>query len=301
MRRVPTGYGAGGFGGGAFDLRPSRGATILMGATVLLTLTATSLEASRAWLLLLPSKLPMPTALVGNSLVAAPGSLFNVVLFAAIAGFLFQDQVRSWWAHKRVELVLTSVGVLVGLYLLGTAMGVPGLGYGLGVSLLVLAWFGTAVERHWGMKRLLLFSLFVVLGANAVGGLLYWQWPSLISAATSQAGTPVNGNHALSDALLTAWCLMFGRRRLAVLNIEARKLVWVLVAINVLNFLFMGRIAALMGLTGIAMAWLLINGGLSPRALVDRFKLWLIERRLAKRRARFKVIDGGKTLHKRPC
>lgn len=298
MRRTPTGSGAGGFGGGAIELRPTRGTTILMGTLVFLTLAVVALPALRPWLMLAPSKLPMPTALVANTFVAAPSTLFNVVLFMAIAGFLFQERVRLWWATKRVELVLAGLGTLVGLYLVGQALGVPGLGYGIGVALLVVGWFGTAVERHWGMKRTLLFCLWVVLAANTVGALVYWAWPSMALAAASQGGAPVNGTQPLSDALLTAWCLMFGRMRLAFLNIEARKLVWVLVAINVLNFLFVGRLSGVMGLTAIATAWLLISGGYRPRNVLDRFKLWLIDRRLAKRRSRFQVIDGGKTLHR---
>jgi hypothetical protein len=234
---------------------------------------------------------------VTNSFVAAPTSLINVIIFVAIAGFLFQDRVRFWWQQKRVELVLVSVAILVGLYLLGLALNAPGLGYGLGVALLVLAWFGTAVELQWGMKRTLVFSLFVVLGANAVGGLLYWQWPGLIAAATGNGLAPVNGTHALSDALLTAWCLMFGNARLAVFNIEARKLVWVLVAINVLNFLFAGRLSAMMGLAAIGIAWLLINGRIHPSSWYDRMRLWWLERKLARRKSRFKVIDGGRSVH----
>ncbi len=298
MRRLPTGFGAGGFGGGAIELRPTRGASILMGTVVFLTLAVVALPTLRPWLMLMPGKLPMPTALVANTFVAAPSSLFNVVLFMAIAGFLFQERIRVWWATKRVELVLAAGGILVALYLLGQALGVPGLGYGIGVALLVLAWFGTAVERHWGMKRTLLFSLWVVLAANVVGGLLYWAWPSLVSAAASKGAAPTNGTQPISDGLLTAWCLMFGHMRLAFLNIEARKLVWVLVAINVLNFLFVGRLSGLMGLTAIATAWFLISGTYRPRNVVDRLRLWLIDRRLAKRRSRFQVIDGGKTLHR---
>ncbi len=253
----------------------------------------------RPWLLIRSDAAPLPTALLSNTFVAAPGSILNLVIFAVIAGFLFQDRVRAWWHTKRVELVLAVVGVAVALHLVGVLLGVKDLGYGLGTSLLVLAWFGTAVERTWGEQRLLLFSLWIVLATNAMGGLLWWAWPAASAPAVSGGtGAPPWGTHALADALLTAWCLMFGRARLAFLNIEARKLVWVLVAINLLNFLFVGRLSGLMGLAGIWVTWLLISGTWRPSVLLDRFRLWRLERLHARRKSKLKVIDGGRTLHR---
>lgn len=295
MRRAQT-YGSGG-GAGGLAMKPTQGATILMGAVVLLTLAASTVPALLPWLTLRPGALSLPTALVANTFVAAPASLINLVIFMAILGFFFQDRVRYWWAQKRVEFVLGCLAILVGLHLVGLALNTPGLGYGLGVALLLLAMFGTAVELQWGMKRTLLFSLFVLLAANIVGAFLFWQWPGLMAAATGKGVAPVNGTHPLSDGLLTAWCLMHGRMRLAMLNIEARKLVWVLVAINVLNFLFAGRLSAMMGLTAIGTAWLLIHGNIHPATWYDRFRLWQLERKHERRKSKLTVIDGGKTIH----
>ena len=42
---------------------------------------------------------------------------------------------------------------------------------------------------------------------------------------------PVGGAGPLIDALMSLWCFMHARHRLAILNIEAGKLVWFLVAL----------------------------------------------------------------------
>ncbi len=291
-------YGGGGSRGAWVDLRPGRSAAWLAGALGLLTLAFAVVPELRPWLVLRGGGLPMPTALLTNTLVAAPSSLFNLLLPVLLLGFFMQDQVRAWWATRRTELLLAVGGGALVMYLLGRAVGVPGLGFGVGAEVLMLLFFGTAVERQFGGRRLLLFSLVVAVAVNAAGALLWWAFPSLHLAAAGAGAAPTFGSHPLTDAYATAWCLMFGYARLAFLNIEARKLVWVLVAINALGFLFTGRLAGLMGGAAIGVSWLLVTGRWRPDVALDRFRLWRLERKHEQRKKRFQVIDGGKTLHR---
>ena len=69
---------------------------------------------------------------------------------------------------------------------------------------------------------------------------------------------------------------MFARVRLAILNIEARKLVWVLVILGFLDILFVGRLSGLMTLMAILTAYLLVSG-LGVELLLDKLRLMIIE------------------------
>ena len=142
----------------------------------------------------------------------------------------------------------------------------------------------TIVERRWGARRLLLFCTWVALGTNALGALLIWLWPAGLAAAFGDAMAPLNGVSALADGLITVWCLMMGRNRIALLNIEANKLVWVLAVISVLDFTLNGRIAGLMSGAAIGLALLLISGLWRPRLLIDRVQLYFLERRVRRPR-----------------
>ena len=95
------------------------------------------------------------------------------------------------------------------------------------------------------------------------------------------------------SGILTALCLMFGRQRLALLNIEWRKLVWVLVALGVLDLLLVSVVAGVMRLGGIGMAYALITGILRPRSLFDHAHLAYLRAKRLWRTRRLRVIDGG--------
>lgn len=287
-----------GFGGGG--LQPGRAATALAVLLTLGSLVAVWSPAAAEWLLASRATFAglRLTALVGNALVAAPSSFFGFALFVGIGVLLFLDRVRTLWRTRRNALLGWSAGILGVLYLIDLFV-LRGLGWGWASGVLVLLWFGTAVERRWGARRTLVFAFWIVVPTNAViAALLTWA-PWTITALTNAArAAPSHGVFALTDALLAAWCLMHGSARLALLNIEARKLVWVLVALGVLDLLFTSRLVGIVRLLAIALTWLLLTGHYRPRVLLDRLRLWRIDRRLAKRRGRFEVIDGGRNLHR---
>lgn len=294
----------GGFGGGfgPIALRPGRGALALVGAMTVLTALSTWVPRTLDWLLVHHDTLSglRLTGLLTNGLVTPPGSFFGVLLLAALTGFLFQDRLRAWWRADRVRLVAGAVGALLALWALERWV-LPERGFGLVAGGLMVLWFGTAVERTWGARRLLWFAAVIMVATNTFGALLVWLWPAGLRAAIGDGVLPLFGEGPLVHALLTVWCLMAGDRRLAFLGVEARKLVWVFVALDAIDLLFAGRIAGSMGLFAIGLTWALVNGHLRPRLLLDRLRLWRIERRLSKRRRGLKVIDGGRRLHRWPA
>lgn len=301
-RRTTRGRGGGfgrpgGLGGG---LQPGRAAAALAALLTLGSLAAVWSQTAAAWLLASRSTFAdlRLTALLGNTLVAAPSGFLGFAIFVAIGVFLFLDRVRTLWYTQRNALIGWSLGVLAALFLIDRFV-LRGLGWGWASGVLVLLWFGTAVERRWGPRRTLVFAFWIVVPTNAVvAALLTWA-PWTVTALTNAArAAPTHGVFALSDALLAAWCLMHGSARLAILNIEARKLVWVLVALGVLDLLFTSRLVGIVRLLAVALTWLLLTGHYRPRVLIDRLRLWRIDRRLAKRRGRFEVIDGGRNLHR---
>ncbi len=272
-------------------MRPPPGTLVLVGVTAALTAIGVWGDFHQRLVVDGGSPVPVP-ALFTNAFVNLGFSPFPLIVFALLAAYFQQDLVRWLWYRRRAQLIATVVGAFVALYLVNRFV-LPGF-WGLATSVVVLSWFGTAVERRWGAQRLLLFSFWVMLATNLVAGLVLYLWPASSGAlATRDAGLPI-GDSALTTALLTAWVAMLGRQRLALLRIEAYKLVWVLVAFGVLEFLFVSRAVGLYTLAGVGVARLLIGGTWRPDRWYNEFRLWRLRRRNARRRAEFKVIPGDK-------
>lgn len=262
---------------------------------VLLLSSANTLSIALNWLTVSPGM--QPTGILTNSFVAPPASALSFLIFVGIGAYIYQQRVRSLWATERNTVLAWSAGVLGGLWLLDTFV-LMGHGWGLASDLLVIAWFAPGVERKWGRTRLLVFCLWIVLVVNTLGWLLTWIWPASITPLFgSSMGVPLQGGGPLMKAVLTTWCLMIGRQRLALLNIEGYKLVWVLLAICGLDLLFQSVALGLMGAAAIGTAHLLIRGTWRPEYLLDRARLWRMERARKQRLGKFKVIDGGRGKH----
>jgi len=296
--RAPLGAGLRGnpFGGaGAFShlsLRPSRGAQLLAGLLVFFTAVQTWVPSVSTWLILGPTTVPElhVTALLTNGLVAMPGSFIGMLIFAAIAGLLFFDRVRALWDGDRPRLIGGAVGALVVSWAINLWI-VPGRFWGLATGVITILWFATGVERKWGTRRLLTFVAIISVATNVLGALVSWAWTAIPFVA-------LNGEQPLMHALLTVWFLMAGRRMLPMFNIEARKLVWLLVVLDLFDLIFVDVARGLMGLFAIGLSWALINGYHHPGRVIDRIRLALIERRIARRREGFEVIDGGRNVHR---
>ena len=297
MRRRGGGRRMGGLTLGIAGLYPGRAALKLAGLVTAATTLFAFWPELGSWLIIDAQTLANGrlSALATNSLVALPSSMLGFVFLLAILGFFFFDRLQLLWYTDRFRVIGFTVGLLV--VLAGINWVLRGFGWGLAAALLMLVWFTTAVEQRWGEIRTLWFSSLIILSVNAIGGTLVWIWPEGRSALFGGPPTLLHGTGPLVDALMTVWCLMAGSQRLALLNIKARNLVWVLVAIQVLDTVLVGAINGLMGLTAIAVTWLLITGYWRPRLALDTLRLWLIERRVNERRRRFQVIDGNKNKH----
>ena len=157
-------------------------------------------------------------------------------------------------------------------------------------------------ESHYGLLVLTgtILGYFELLNAGLPGGTI--KFVALSEAPDDPAGDD-DPSKTLIDAMLTAFALSMGNQRLAVLNIEAYKLAYVLMAFAGFEMLFSGFASGLMSLTAVVLAWMLIRGMWRPKLLIDRIRLFFIDRRLARRRKGLKVVQGGKgkgdrTLHR---
>lgn len=248
------------------------------------------------WLAVNPTTLPSLrlTALATNGLVAAPTGLTGLVFLGLIMGFFLQDRVRGWWRTHRVQLIAIPIAVLLVVGVADRVLLPGGFASGLLGSLLVVGWLAASLERGWGQRRLLTFSAVVMVGSNLVGALVLWGWPDSYLAAFGSTGSPTMGTQPLMVAIMATQGFTIGRRQLSIIPLTGRQLVWLLVAIGVLDVLLRGVASGLIQLSAIGLAWLLVSGNWRPRYAVDRVRLYLIDRRLARRRRGFEVIDGGR-------
>lgn len=295
--------------GGPFDrfagglehvsLRPGRGALVLAGLMALLTAVHTWIPAARDWLTVDPTTLPdlRVVSLLTNGLVARPASAFGVIILAAITALLFADRLRALWHRDRVRLI---GGVVVGVVALMALQRyvLPGRAYGLAAGGAWLLFVGTAVERRWGTRRLLIFAGIIMGVTNLIGALLAWPWPGGLAALVGDGAMPLWGENPVTHALMAVWCFMNAHQRMLFTGFRAGVLVWVLVAFDAIDLLFGGAIAGSMGLSAIGLSWLLITGNHRPGVVIDRIRLRRIERRVQERRSGIRVVGGRDHLHR---
>lgn len=286
-----------------FDVRIPPGTIALIGALVAVTVLAHIVGGGLvSWLVIGPNTLPglRVTALGLNSLVEPGGSALNYIIVLAIGAFFLQHTLRQMWYGQRNDLIAVGAALIIAPLIISIFF--PAI-WGLAASAILLTWFAPGLERRWGRQRLWLFLAIIGGVTNTIGALLLWISPSVVGAIAGQGGVPPFGPGPLIDAMLTAFALSMGNQRLAVLNIEAYKLAYVLMAFAGFEMLFSGFASGLMSLTAVVLAWMLIRGMWRPKLLIDRIRLFFIDRRLARRRKGLKVVQGGKgkgdrTLHR---
>lgn len=261
---------------------------LVAGFTVVATLFAPRGMAS--WLLVGPDTLSglRLTALVTNSLIEISTSVFGYVFVLALGAFFLQQPLRMMWHQRRNDLISLAAALIVLPLILSIAL--PNI-WGLAASMVLLVWFAPGMEARWGPKRLWIFLLIVAVATNLVGALLLWISLGTVSPLIGGGATPLAGTTPLIDALFTAWALSLGRQRLAILNIEGYKLVYVLLAFGALHALLTGFAFGMMQITAVVTAWMLIKGTWHPRLLMDQIRLLLIKRR----RQKMRVVPGGKS------
>lgn len=157
-------------------------------------------------------------------------------------------------------------------------------------NMLVLYFLAPPLERAWGMRRMLRFWFGAVLG----GGLL-----SLVAALL---GTDVLtlGASAGSVALIGAWSWRFPNQRLLlffVVPIQARWLVYGVVAGDILLAVTGSDVAIWAHFGGLIAAWLMVNGWTRPQRLRLLWRKWRLQRDAGHRkrvRDSLKVLRGGR-------
>ena len=207
-----------------------------------------------------------------NSFVAARGSLFGLLILFALIGYFVWPQLKVSGVdhrghhrrkHDRVDWV-TVLGLDFAL----------GRGRGVGMRLLVpLMWFSGTIESRWGEKRLPMFAAIVIVVVNGFACLSPMFSLGVLSARSPEQRIGLrhrsDGERPL-DGVVSDVC---ARQTGDGLNIEARKLVWVLVILGFLDILFVGRLKGLMTLMAILTAYLLVSGLWRPTLLIGQTAL----------------------------
>lgn len=231
------------------------------------------------------------TALVTNTFVnlsGDPGSLFLPI--ALLALFRLRELptlLRERWRMLLAWFVgILAVGYTVDRFLLPGVWGILG-------ALLITAVMGPTVERMFGARPFLRFCAKIALTTSAFGAALLWLWPGAVGALVGPGAASPTGIGPLAGAWFLAFVLVLDRRMLDGLDvaINGRMLALVLVAMDVYGALFSGFAAGLMDLLALAMTWLHLQGVGGPRLLLDRLRLWRLERRRAQRQ---RSVSGGR-------
>lgn len=233
------------------------------------------------------------TALLTNGLVAAPSGLLGLVILFAFIAYFEQRRVRGWWHTHRPWLIGVPLAVLAAVALIDRFL-LVGVATGLLADWIVLAWIAPQAERVWGAKRLLRFAATIMLATNTLAALILLVWPGGHQALLGGSASLVFGTRPLFFALVAVWAMSLGRRPLAGTPITGRHVHWLLCAMAALDMLLEGFAAGAMLAGALALAWLLVTGNWRPQAAHDRVRLFLIDRRLARRKRRLRLHQGGR-------
>jgi membrane associated rhomboid family serine protease len=152
-------------------------------------------------------------------------------------------------------------------------------------ALLGLWLLGASLEQAWGTRRFVTFYL----ATGALGAL-----------ATALLGLAVNavrfhafaGNWSSLEGLIAAFAVLMPNAQIFLyfVPVQARWMLPISAGITVLFMLMTGWVPYLPQLFGLG-AGVLLAGGLAPRNVLLRAKMWWIDRRL--RRSRLRVVRGG--------
>lgn len=229
---------------------------------------------------------PYPFAILTNGFVDIGRSVFGFFILVFLGAYFYQAHLRRLWRVSPARLVVQGLAIFLLLQLAHHLL-LNGRGWGLFSALGVALWIGSALEDRWGTSRLLSFSSIILLITQGIGLLMLWAVPT----AREQY---VAGAHPLFNAWMTALCVTYGRNRIAGLNVTAKSLIWVLVALDGLGLVLDMSLMSFMGLVGILVSWLMMTGRWHPAGLVDMVRLYLLKQRVRRQRSRFRIIDGKK-------
>ena len=156
--------------------------------------------------------------------------------------------------------------------------------FGLLFALLGLWLIGSALEQMWGMRRFVTFYFLTgAAGALATG---------LLGLAIGRVGVATySGNWASIEGLIAAFAVLMPNAQIFLyfVPVQARWMLPISAGITVLFMLMGSWVAYLPQLFGLG-AGVLFAGGVAPRGVLLRMKVWWIDRRL--RRSKLRVVRG---------
>jgi membrane associated rhomboid family serine protease len=155
---------------------------------------------------------------------------------------------------------------------------------GLLFALLGLWLLGASLEQAWGTRRFVTFYF-----ATGAAGALATGVIGLFVPAVG--GHPYFGNWASLEGLIAAFAVLMPNAQIFLyfVPVQARWMLPISAGITVLFMLMTGWVPYLPQLFGLG-AGVLFAGGVGPRNLLLRMRVWWIDRRL--RRSRLRVVRG---------
>jgi membrane associated rhomboid family serine protease/Zn-dependent protease len=156
-----------------------------------------------------------------------------------------------------------------------------------------LFFLGPVLERRWGTRDFLRFYLLTGLIAGVVSTLVALLLPGIFDPGTSIVGASGAVMGLLAALSLTMPELEL--QLLLVIPIKAKYIVWVALGLDTLFWLAPGSdLAWQTHVGGVLGAWLLITGSWRPGLVISRIHLWWLHLKQRRRKAKLRVIDGGR-------
>ncbi|MCO4762167.1 MAG: rhomboid family intramembrane serine protease [Myxococcales bacterium] len=155
-------------------------------------------------------------------------------------------------------------------------------------NLVALYFLAPPMEQRWGRRGF----WHVWLVAVGVGGLF-----TVVAQLIGIGVGPTVGASAGVMGLVAAWSWLQPRARILLMfifPIEARWILPLAVALDVLFALTGSDTAVAAHLGGIAGTWLVLHGWTRPRLLRTRYNAWKVKRHRQKMRQKMTVLPGGK-------
>ena len=233
-----------------------------------LSLSGSALQGGQLWTLL------------SSGLRVPPAPFFSLIFLLVIAYLFILRPLEGRLAIDRRQLLFGVGGLLLAIEIVGLFFP-SGMIRGLLLNLIFLACFARPLERRWGAKRFLQFSLLVTCAAH----LLFVPWALSHPAKLFPMNTV-----ALDRALIFTWCIAQGPYLYFPQPLKTKVIIWFILLWCGLDFLSDPMPAGLLPLAGVSCAYILVQGLWRPetawralrrayRALRKQILRWSLSRR----------------------
>ena len=225
---------------------------------------------------------PAPTPMLRKMLIGLCVSYIVSMLAIRAGGGL-------WVTHLELQHEAVLGGELWRLVSYGFLH--EGVGHLIG-NLLLFYFFGLDIEKQFGARRLLIVTMFCVIG----GGVL----ASLSALSGLSPSNPVIGASGGALGLLVCWCLVHARRTIrlfGVLPLTGKQLLYLSVGLEILLAVSPGGAnSSATHFGGMITGWALITGAANPKRWRQKIRLASLRRKMKRsRKPNLNVIKGGKS------